>query len=300
MKPPRCGEVFAEWNKGDLDSFLIEITADILQQKDPDDRQAVRRHRPRHRRPEGHRQVDQRQRARHGRARADGRRGGLRPLPLRRQGGARGRLADPQGPEGKYRATRQPSSRRSTTRSTARRSAPTPRASSSCARRRRSTTGSSTSARSPDLARRLHHPRGLPAEDHRGLRPQRRPGEPAARPLLQERGREGAGQLAQGRRRRAECGIPPRRFAAPSPTTTATAANACPPTCSRASATTSAPTPTSAPTSRAASSSTSTGPRGGGCSGLPNRACSRCGRTRGPRPGTSGNAARLPSGRRRA
>jgi 6-phosphogluconate dehydrogenase len=27
--------VFAEWNKGDLDSFLIEITADILRQKDP-------------------------------------------------------------------------------------------------------------------------------------------------------------------------------------------------------------------------------------------------------------------------
>lgn len=28
-------EIFAEWNKGTLDSFLIEITADILQQKDP-------------------------------------------------------------------------------------------------------------------------------------------------------------------------------------------------------------------------------------------------------------------------
>ena len=28
-------EIFAEWNEGELDSFLIEITADILQQKDP-------------------------------------------------------------------------------------------------------------------------------------------------------------------------------------------------------------------------------------------------------------------------
>jgi 6-phosphogluconate dehydrogenase len=27
--------VFAEWNSGDLDSYLIQITADILQQKDP-------------------------------------------------------------------------------------------------------------------------------------------------------------------------------------------------------------------------------------------------------------------------
>jgi 6-phosphogluconate dehydrogenase len=31
----RMAEVFGEWNSGDLDSFLIEITADILKQKDP-------------------------------------------------------------------------------------------------------------------------------------------------------------------------------------------------------------------------------------------------------------------------
>ncbi|MEQ9459795.1 MAG: decarboxylating NADP(+)-dependent phosphogluconate dehydrogenase [Phycisphaeraceae bacterium] len=35
MKPDAMSKVFAKWNKGDLDSFLIEITADILQQKDP-------------------------------------------------------------------------------------------------------------------------------------------------------------------------------------------------------------------------------------------------------------------------
>ncbi|HEY4989032.1 MAG TPA: NADP-dependent phosphogluconate dehydrogenase [Opitutaceae bacterium] len=35
LKPAEMSEVFAEWNKGILDSFLIEITADILQQKDP-------------------------------------------------------------------------------------------------------------------------------------------------------------------------------------------------------------------------------------------------------------------------
>ena len=33
--PEQCGEVFTEWNRGELDSFLIEITADILKQKDP-------------------------------------------------------------------------------------------------------------------------------------------------------------------------------------------------------------------------------------------------------------------------
>ncbi len=35
LKPAEMGEIFAEWNRGPLDSFLIEITADILKQKDP-------------------------------------------------------------------------------------------------------------------------------------------------------------------------------------------------------------------------------------------------------------------------
>ena len=34
MSPEEMSDVFAEWNKGVLDSFLIEITADILKQKD--------------------------------------------------------------------------------------------------------------------------------------------------------------------------------------------------------------------------------------------------------------------------
>ncbi len=35
MKAAEIGAVFAEWNKGALDSYLIEITADILRQNDP-------------------------------------------------------------------------------------------------------------------------------------------------------------------------------------------------------------------------------------------------------------------------
>jgi 6-phosphogluconate dehydrogenase len=35
LKPAEAGAIFTEWNKGVLDSFLIEITADILRQKDP-------------------------------------------------------------------------------------------------------------------------------------------------------------------------------------------------------------------------------------------------------------------------
>ena len=35
MTSPEIGRVFAQWNEGLLDSFLVEITADILQQADP-------------------------------------------------------------------------------------------------------------------------------------------------------------------------------------------------------------------------------------------------------------------------
>jgi 6-phosphogluconate dehydrogenase len=36
MSAPEMAEVFAEWNEGDLDSFLIEITSKILRVKDPE------------------------------------------------------------------------------------------------------------------------------------------------------------------------------------------------------------------------------------------------------------------------
>ncbi len=35
LEPAECADVFAKWNEGDLDSFLIEITSDILRQNDP-------------------------------------------------------------------------------------------------------------------------------------------------------------------------------------------------------------------------------------------------------------------------
>ena len=36
MEPDEMAKVFADWNKGELDSYLIEITADILKTKDAD------------------------------------------------------------------------------------------------------------------------------------------------------------------------------------------------------------------------------------------------------------------------
>lgn len=35
LNPSEMGDIFNQWNQGDLDSFLIEITADILKQADP-------------------------------------------------------------------------------------------------------------------------------------------------------------------------------------------------------------------------------------------------------------------------
>lgn len=35
LEPEEMSKIFEEWNKGELNSFLIEITADILKQKDP-------------------------------------------------------------------------------------------------------------------------------------------------------------------------------------------------------------------------------------------------------------------------
>ena len=33
---PEMGDILSEWNKGELDSFLIEISANILKYKDTD------------------------------------------------------------------------------------------------------------------------------------------------------------------------------------------------------------------------------------------------------------------------
>ena len=36
MSHSEMGEIFADWNRGELDSFLVEITANILKYKDED------------------------------------------------------------------------------------------------------------------------------------------------------------------------------------------------------------------------------------------------------------------------
>ena len=225
--------------------------------------ESLRRCRPRHRRPERHGQMDLDQRPRHGRARPDDRRGRVRPLPQRHQGRARRRLEDPQRTRAsKYRGSK--------------------KALIAAIHDALYCSKICSYAQGFQLMRTAQAEYGWKlnfgeiAQIFRGgciiraaflqkiteayaRNPE--PGEPAPRPVFQQDGEAGAGQLAQGRvarrrvRRRRR-----RRSARRSPTTTATARPVCRRICCRPSATTSARTPTSAPTSPAASSSTSTGP----------------------------------------
>ena len=82
LDAPAMAEIFQAWKQGDLDSYLIEITAAVLRKTDGDRQAAGRRH-PRRGRAEGHRPLDGSKRARTRRAADRDHRGGLRPRPLR-------------------------------------------------------------------------------------------------------------------------------------------------------------------------------------------------------------------------
>ena len=82
LTPTESAAVFREWNAGELDSFLIEITADVLDQVDASHRPPARRRHRRRRRAEGHRSLDRADRPGPRCARLDDRRVRLRPLGL--------------------------------------------------------------------------------------------------------------------------------------------------------------------------------------------------------------------------
>jgi len=86
MSSKEIGDVFAKWNSGVLDSFLIEITRDIMYYNDDDGKPLVEKIRPGW--PKGYRQVDCRQRPRSWHARHSDRRGCPGPLLVLHQGGA--------------------------------------------------------------------------------------------------------------------------------------------------------------------------------------------------------------------
>ena len=156
-------------------------------------RPAARRQDPRHRRPEGHRQVDGDRGARARHPADPHRRGGLRALPLGDQGGARRGLEGPRRARSRSsRATARPSSTTSARRSTPPRSSPTPRATADARGGQGARLEPQLRRRRPHVARRLHHPLGLPRQDQGGVRREPRPHEPAARPVLPRQGGERA------------------------------------------------------------------------------------------------------------
>ncbi len=65
MAPAEISSVFTEWNQGKLESYLIEITADILAYTD-EDGEPTGRQNPRHGRAKRHRKMDGRCCARYG------------------------------------------------------------------------------------------------------------------------------------------------------------------------------------------------------------------------------------------
>ena len=87
---PEIADVFAEWNKGDLDSFLIEITAEVLRQTDAKTGKPLVDVIRRRGRAEGHRPLDGEVGAGPRRTRHRYRRGGVRPRAVGVGGPAQG------------------------------------------------------------------------------------------------------------------------------------------------------------------------------------------------------------------
>ena len=114
-------EVFAEWNKGELDSYLIEITRDIFAKKDEDGTPMVDKILDTAGQ-KGTGQVDRHQRARAGHAGHADRRSGVCALPVGDEGRARRRLESSERPEaGRSARPRRRSSKTCGARCTARR-----------------------------------------------------------------------------------------------------------------------------------------------------------------------------------
>ena len=199
--PAEIADVFAEWNKGELESYLIEITAEVLRQVDAEtgkplvdvilDQAGV----------EGHRRLDRAERPRPRRAGLGHRRGRVRPRPVvearpARRGirparpgrdvDGRRRDADAFIEDVRQRALRVEDHRLLAGLRRDRR------------RRRAVRLGHQEGRHREDLARRVHHPRPLPQPHHRGVRGRPRARRARRRPVL--RGCRGAARRRRWRR----------------------------------------------------------------------------------------------------
>ncbi len=84
LTPDEIAAVFRDWDSGRLGSYLIEITAEVLQHTDRGHRSALCRRGARRGGAEGHRSVDRADRAGSRRTGQRNRRGRLRPVALRK------------------------------------------------------------------------------------------------------------------------------------------------------------------------------------------------------------------------
>ena len=182
---PEIADVFAEWNKGDLDSYLIEITAEVLQPDRRQDRQAAGRRHPRRGRAEGHRPLDGEVGARPRGAGHRYRRSRLRPRAVRlghpAQGHHRPGLGRPRRQADRRRTVhrrRQQGAVRLEDRRLRPGLQPDP------GRQRRVRLGHHPRRHGHHLARRLHHPGQVPQPDQGGLRRRPEPGHADRRAVL--------------------------------------------------------------------------------------------------------------------
>ena len=200
-----CTRCSPKWNKGELDSYLIEITARHLQRQGPGDaasRWSTRSSTRPGQKGTGKWTVD--------RATENGVAATLiaeavfaRCLSALKDERVRASkvLAGPGGQkfDGDQQAVHR---RRAAGALRLARSSATPRATCRCAAQAKASKWAAQQRRHrADVARRLHHPQRVPRQDQGGVRPQPEAGEPAARSVLRGRDRPGAGRLAaRGRR----------------------------------------------------------------------------------------------------
>ena len=163
--------IFGDWNKGRLNSYLIEITEKVLAAKDAETGKADARHHPRQGRPEGHRQVVGHRKPADGHP-GDGHRSGSRcPQPVVDEDAARSRREDLRHAELRLSDRLWPRSDQGPRTGAVRRQDRCLRAglrSDGGSLERVQLVAADADDRQ-DLARRLHHPLAIPRRDHQRL-----------------------------------------------------------------------------------------------------------------------------------
>ncbi len=177
-------DVFSEWNKGELDSYLIEITRDIFSVKDPETGKDMVDLIMDKAGREGNRQVDEPTGARPRRAQHAGHRSRVRSLLVSAQGCPRSCEQGSQRPDGKVHRDKKQFIEAVRQALYASKICSYAQGYVQLQAAAKENNWPSTSAASPVVARRLHHPRSLLGAHQGGLRRRQESREPAARAVF--------------------------------------------------------------------------------------------------------------------